>query len=305
MHESHDVVIVGGSYAGLAAALQLGRARRSVVVLDAGKRRNRFAAHSHGFLGFDGGSPDAIAEAGRANVRAYSTVELREAYATEIRGKLDAFVVRTDSGELRARRVILATGVVDDLPGVPGVAELWGRGVYHCPYCDGYERARAPLAVLASSEMSLHQALLVSEWTTDGAMTLLLNGAFEPDAEQSAQLARRHIAIERTPVVRVRDGGKDRVTVELDGGRTLEVGGLFVQPKTRIAEPFAAQLGCELEQGPMGPIYKVDPMLKETTVPGVFACGDVGAMMPAVALAVADGTRAGISAHRTLVLPTH
>jgi thioredoxin reductase len=304
MHESVDVVIVGGSYAGLAAALQLGRARRSVVVLDAGKRRNRFAAHSHGFLGFDGVSPDAIAEAGRANVRAYSTVELREAYATEIRGKLDEFVVRTDSSELHARRVIIATGVVDELPGVPGVAERWGRGVYHCPYCDGYERARAPLAVLASSEMSLHQALLVSEWSTDGATTLLLNGAFEPDAEQLAQLARRHIAIERAPVVRVRDGGKDRVIVELDGGRTLEVGGLFVQPRTRIAEPFATQLGCELDQGPMGPIYKVDPM-KETTVPGVFACGDVGAPMPAVALAVADGTRAGISAHRSLVFPSH
>lgn len=298
-----DVAIIGGSYAGLAAALQLGRARRSVVIIDAGQRRNRFASHSHGYLGFDGATPDAIAAAGRANALAYPTVQLREGYVTEIRGHIDELVVKLGTEEIVARRVILATGVVDELPPVPGLTDLWGKRVFHCPYCDGYELDRGPLAVLAVGESSLHQALLVSEWSVEGGTTFLTNGVLELDASQAAQLAAKKIAIERAPVIGVR-GTAGRAIVELADRRTLEVAGVFVAPHSRIAEPFASQLGCELEQGPLGAYYKTDPMLKETTVRGVYACGDVGLPMPNVALAVADGTRTGFAVHRSLVFPS-
>lgn len=303
MRNTFDVAIIGGSYAGLAAALQLGRARRSVVIIDAGQRRNRFATHAHGYLGFDGTPPGEIAATGRANALAYPTVELREGYVTDIRGRLDAFDVKLGADELTARRVILATGVVDELPAVPGLADLWGKSVFHCPYCHGYELDRGPIAVLAVSEGSLHQAQLVSEWSVEGGTTLLLNNALELDREQAAQLAARKIAIERAPVVGVRGGAGERAIVELADRRTLEVAGVFVAPHGRIAEPFAAQLGCELEEGPLGPYYKTDAM-KETTVRGVFACGDVGMPMGTVTLAVADGARAGMSVHRSLVFPS-
>jgi thioredoxin reductase len=298
MRDPYDAIVIGGSYAGLAAALQLGRARRRVLVLDAGQRRNRFAAHAHGFLGFDGATPEAIAAAGRANVLAYATAELREAYATEVRAADSRFVVRTAADELHARRVILATGVADELPAIPGLAERWGRGVFHCPYCHGFELDRGRLGVLAVDALSVHQAVLASEWSAEGGTTLLTNGAFEPDADQLAQLAARRISVERTAVASVR-GDRD-LALDLADGRVLPLAGVFVLPRTRIADPFAAQLGCELEHGPLGAYYKTDER-KETTVPGVFACGDVASPMPSVAFAVADGTRAGVCAHQSLV----
>src|SRR5258706_4570204 len=129
-----DVIVIGGSYAGLAAALQLGRARRRVLILDAGQRRNRFAPTSHGFLGQDGRSPDAIAAPGRADVLAYPTVALHETSVTEARAGPEGFVVRAGGEEHRSKRLILATGVVDELPPIPGLAEQWGKRAFHCPY---------------------------------------------------------------------------------------------------------------------------------------------------------------------------
>src|SRR5262245_60686394 len=135
----HDVIIIGGSYAGLAAALQLGRARRSVLILDAGQRRNRFAAHSHGFLSRDGAAPAEIAAEARKQVLAYPTVSLRELSVRELRAVDGGFAVCAVTESFRAKRLILATGVVDELPALPGLAEAWGKTAFHCPYCHGYE----------------------------------------------------------------------------------------------------------------------------------------------------------------------
>jgi thioredoxin reductase len=296
---AYDVVIIGGSYAGLAAALQLGRARRRVLVLDAGQRRNRFARHSHGFLGQDGQPPDAIAAKGRAEVLAYSTVTWREATATEARAVGDGFLVRAGSEEHRARRLILATGVVDDLPAIPGLAERWGRQVFFCPYCDGYELKLGRLGMLATSARSAHHGILVSEWAAAGKMTYLLNGAVEPTADELALMAARDITLERGSVVAVA-GDERHLDVRLADGRTRDLEALFLLPRTRLSGSFAEQLGCALEEGPMGPYYRTDPM-KETTVPGVFACGDAAVPMPSVSYAVADGVRAGTAAHQSLV----
>ncbi len=294
-----DVIVIGGSYAGIAAALQLARARRRVLVLDAGQRRNRFASSSHGFLGQDGQSPEAIAAKGRSALLAYPTAAWRAAAVTETRAIEGGFVVRAQDEEHRARKLILATGVVDELPAVPGLAERWGKSVFHCPYCHGYELGKGRVGVLAVGELSMHQAVLASEWAAPGQTTLFLNGTFEPTAEHLAELEAHGVRIEAEPVARI-GGDAPGVEVQLHYGHGVQLDGLFVLPHTRVAGPFAEQLGCELDTSPVGSFYKTDAM-KDTTVPGVFACGDAGLPMGSVAFAVADGVRAGVSAHRSLV----
>jgi thioredoxin reductase len=297
----YDVIIIGGSYAGLAAALQLGRARRSVLILDVGQRRNRFAGHSHGFLGQDGQPPGAIAAKGRAEVLAYPTVTWREARADTATRIAGGFLVRAGSEEHRGRRLILATGVVDELPAIPGLADHWGKRVFLCPYCDGYELGLGRLGVLATGAASARYAVLVSEWSAPGGTTLFCNGV-EPDAQELAQLQARRITIEREPVVGV-GGGQDSLELRLRDGRTHGVAGLFLHPRAHLAGPFAEQLGCELEMGHLGPYYKTD-VTKETTVPGVFACGDAAQPMAAVSHAVSEGVRAGTAAHQSLLFRT-
>lgn len=294
-----DVIIIGGGYAGLAAALQLGRARRSVLVLDAGERRNRFASHAHGFLGSDGVSPDLIAARGLADVLAYGTVDVRTAKVTGARRLDEGFAVSTGDAELHARRLIIATGVRDVLPPVPGLWERWGKTAFHCPYCHGYELARGTIAVLASSAMALHLGPLAAEWGGVDATTLLTNGSFELDDDARETLARHRVAVDETPVVAV-GGEAPKITVQLADGRALTLDGLFVQGRTTLGDELAASLGCALVDGPIGPYYQIDP-LKQTTAPGVFACGDAATPAGSIALAVADGTFAGVAAHRSLV----
>lgn len=296
----HDVIVVGGSYAGLAAALQLGRARRDVLVLDAGQRRNRFVSASHGFLGHDGASPDAIAAKGKAEVLAYPTVTWRDGIVTEARTVSGGFAVRAGSDEHLAKRLVLATGVVDELPPIPGLAERWGKSVFHCPYCDGYELAKGRLGVLAGGPLSTHYAMIVAEWAAPGQTTLFLDESPEPNAEQLSELALRGIAIEDEKVVGA-EGAEHGIALRLRSGRTRQLAGLFVMPHTQLPGGFDRQLGCEVETGPTGsPYFKTDAT-KETSVPGVFACGDAALALSAVSFAVADGVRAGAAAHQSLV----
>ncbi|USX13144.1 NAD(P)/FAD-dependent oxidoreductase [Oxalobacteraceae bacterium OTU3CAMAD1] len=299
MHIPHpstefDVIVIGGSYAGLSAAMQLARARRRVLVIDAGQRRNRYATHSHGFLGHDGREAAAIATDGRAQVMKYPTVRWIEGSAQRAEKVEQGLrVTLQDGGAYNALRLVLATGVVDELPPVPGLAERWGGTVFHCPYCHGYELMEGCIGVLATGPLSMHHAMMLPDW---GQVTLILNGAFEPDAEQLASLEKRGVAIERTPVKAI----TGRATVELQDGRSLEMAGLFVVSRTHSGSPMAEQLGCELEQGPMGMYVRTDAM-KATSVAGVYACGDAARMAGNVALAAADGTLAGVSAHQSLI----
>lgn len=288
-----DALVIGGSYAGLSAALQLARARRRVAVVDAGQRRNRFAATSHGFLGQDGRAPGDIAQEARAQLLAYPTVVWHEGTAATAQRQGEGFEVGLDGGvTLRAQRLVLATGVIDELPPVEGLAERWGRSVFHCPYCHGYELDGAPIGVLASSPLALHHALLLPDW---GPTTLLLNGAFTPDAEQARALAARGVVVEATPVARLTGAA----TVELRDGRRLPLAGLFTATRTRMASPLAEQLGCEFEPGPVGPYLR--RTMTATTVPGVFACGDAAMPFGSVALAVGDGAMTGSATHRSLI----
>lgn len=290
-----DAVVIGGSYAGLSAALQLARARRRVAVIDAGQRRNRFASESHGFLTRDGQMAVAIAQAGRLDVAAYPTVQWIDGSAIDARADGDGFTVDLDGAQqLHGRRLVLATGVRDELPPIEGLAERWGRSVFHCPYCHGYELQQGAIGILANDEMAFHQAMLLPDW---GNVTLFTNGRYTPDAEQRAAMDKRGVlAIDDTPVVRI----EDAATVVLADGRRIPHAGLFTYGRLHMASPIAERLGCEFDEGPLGPFIRTD-MAKQTTVPGVFAGGDATRPAGNVAIAVADGAMAGLGAHRSLV----
>jgi len=288
-----DVIIIGGSYAGLSAALPLARARRQVTVVDAGRRRNRFASHSHGFLGRDGHAPAAIAQEAKQQLLAYPSVRWIEGEATQATPNAQGFDVLVNDQTLSASRLVLAGGVVDQLPEVHGLNERWGRSVFHCPYCHGYELNRGAIGVLATSELAMHHAQLLPEW---GTVTLLLNGAFAPDAAQTQLLQRCGVQLESSRVLRL----VDHASAVLEDGRTLQFSGIFTMPNTRMASELPHQLGCALEQGPVGSYLKVNPLM-ETSVPGVFACGDNARGFGNVAMAVGDGAMAGASVHRSLV----
>lgn len=291
----HDVIIVGGSYAGLSAALPLARARRSVLVIDAGVRRNRSASAAHGFLTQDGVPPAEVAALGREQVLRYGTVRWLDGHVDQAEAVDGGFRV-TVSGQPAqlARRLILATGVVDGLPDIPGLAPRWGRSVFHCPYCHGYELERGRIGVLATSPMSIHHALMLPEW---GPTTFFLNGVLAPDAGQLAELAARGVAVEAGAV---RSLGGAPVDVEMADGRVFPLAGLFVLPHTTMAGPLAAQLGCTLEEGPLGTFIRTDET-KATSVPGVFACGDAARAAGSLPFAVGDGAMAGVAAHRSLI----
>ena len=194
---------------------------------------------------------------------------------------------------------MLATGVVDELPDVPGLRERWGASVLHCPYCHGYEVADRRLGVLAVGEMSLHQALLLPDWSAD--VTLFTNGAFSPDADQQATLARRGVRTETRGVDALVGDAPELAGVRLQDGEMVELDALFIATRTHMASPLAEQLGCAFDDGPFGPVVRADAK-RETTVPGVYAAGDAARVPHNATWASADGVTAGISAHQSLAL---
>ncbi len=293
----YDVAIIGGSYAGMASALQLLRARRSVLVIDEGKRRNRFSNESHGFLTQDGVDPAAIAQRARAQLEAYPTLTWADTVAIGIEGERDHFVVTTQKAvRFEARRILLAIGVIDHLPPIAGLAERWGKSVFHCPYCDGYELDQGQIGVIAVGPMSTHQAELLTEW---GAVTLLTNNALGLDDVARRHLEARGVVIDETPIECI-DGTAD---VHLAGGSKLSFAGLFVATRCEPASPIAADTGCVLEETPLGIQLRLSEA-NETSIPGIFACGDVARAPHSVSRAVGDGALAGLHVHRSLVWPS-
>lgn len=288
----HDVIVIGGSYAGISASLQLARARRRVLVIDAGERRNRRATHAHGFLGQDGVDPAMIAAKGRAEVLAYPTAKWLQARAESVVRTDEGFAVTANGEGYFGKRLILALGVVDQLPEIPGIAERWGESAFHCPYCHGYELNGERVGVLATGAHSIHHAMMLPDWSP----TTYFPRGFDPTPEERAGLERRGVTIESAAVTQV----SERATVHLADGRALSFAGLFVLPRNRVAGSFARDLALEMEDGPVGAFIKTD-MTKATSVPGVFACGDATMAAGSLAFAVADGARAGLGTHRSLI----
>ncbi|RZL86439.1 MAG: NAD(P)/FAD-dependent oxidoreductase, partial [Variovorax sp.] len=250
---------------------------------------------SHGFLTQDGRPPGEIAADGKAQLLRYPRVTWLDGLARDACVAPDGrLAFRVGDVGFSAARLILATGVRDELPPVPGLAERWGRSVFHCPYCHGYELDGGDIGIVAASPLAQHHALMLPDW---GRTTLFLDGRFTPNDEELAALARRGTRVEAVPIARI-DGEAD---VVLADGRVLAMAGLFTQPRTRLASPLAEQLGCALEDGPMGPFIKVGPV-QDTSVANVFACGDAARGAGNVALAVGDGVMAGLGAHRASML---
>lgn len=239
-----DFAVVGGSYAGLSAALQLARARRQVTVIDAGLRRNRFvddaSGTSHGFLSRDGVAPGEIAAQARRQLLRYPSVRWLDGIAEDAHRCADGrFALRVGVSTVMTDRLVLAIGVRDEMPDVAGLSERWGRSVFHCPYCHGYEMEEGPIGIIATSEVARHHAVMLPDW---GTTTLFLNGAYHPSGEDLAAFARRGTHVEAARILRV-DGVAD---VILEDGRVMCMRGLFTQPRAHIASPIGSQLGCAL-----------------------------------------------------------
>ncbi len=295
----NDVIIIGGSFAGLAAALQLGRARRKVIVLDTGLPRNRFAGHSHGLLGHDHKPPlDILAEARDQLVR-YPTVKLVAARAEKVSGAIDDFCVLTDDNEsLRARRLILSYGVADQMPNVPGFAENWGTSIVPCPYCDGFEVADQHWGLVWSGPQSHNYVRLYHDWTD--ALTVFADGHDIPSDIQ-ADLSRRHVPVIDARITEIVRHGNHGATVKLDTGPDVAVDILFAHPRNNPSASLHESLGLSTVNTPFGIALKVDER-RETNVPGIYAAGDLAnPLMASVTLAISHGATAGISAQQSML----
>jgi len=293
----HDAIVIGGSFAGLSAATYIARGRRTVAIIDTGLPRNRFAAHSHGFLGQDGSEPGAILVTARAQVEAYPTVSFISGEAISVSGARDGFVVKlADGTEVEGRRIVLAFGVSDSLPDLPGLRERWGNSVIHCPYCHGFEFSGQQLGVLNMHPRSSHQAQLISEW---GPTTFYLNGGEIAD-DARAELEKRGVAIESRPVTALHGEGKSLSAIEFADGSERPIDALYIGAPTRLNSSIAAELGCAMEEGQVGPFIRTDGM-KMTSVPGVYAAGDITRAMHNVTFAASDGVMAGVAVHASLI----
>ncbi|MBP1203022.1 thioredoxin reductase [Duganella sp. 1411] len=296
----NDVIIIGGSFAGLAAALQLGRARRKVTVLDTCRPRNRFAGHSHGLLGHDHKPPlDILAEA-RQQLARYPTVRLVHARADSISGAIDDFCVVTDDNEsLRARRLILSYGVADQMPDVPGFADGWGTSIVPCPYCDGFEVAGQHWGLVWSGPPSHNYVRLYQDWT--GTLTVFADGHdIAPDIR--ADLARRNTSVVDGRIAEIARHGSHHATVKLDTGADVAVDILFAHPRNKPSASLHESLGLATVETPLGIALKVDER-RETSIPGIYAAGDLAnPLMPSVTTAIAHGATAGISAQQSMLV---
>ncbi|ULR42561.1 NAD(P)/FAD-dependent oxidoreductase [Rhizobium sp. K102] len=296
---SYEVIVIGGNFAGLSAAMQLARARRRVLLIDAGMPRNRFSQAAHGFLGQDGRAPAAIMEEGKRQLSLYPNITLRDGKVVHAQKQDDQFIVGIEGGgEERARRLILATGVSDTLPEIAGLGDRWGRSVLHCPYCHGYEVSGGELGVLANHQHSAHSAMMIPDW---GATTFFTQAQFEPDEEQLARLTARGVRIEHSPVVELLGDSPKLEAVRLADGRIAPLDAIFVAPKTAMASPIAEQLGCAFDDGMFGPVIRIGEN-KETSITGVFAAGDAASSMHSGTLASASGVLAGVHCHQSLVM---
>lgn len=290
-----DVAVIGGSFAGMSAALQLARACRTVVIIDLGRPRNAAADRAHGCLGWDGCAPGVLLQTARRQLVAYHGVRWIAEEAVSVAGSAKTqFEVAIASGAaVLAKRLILAHGVIDHLPELPGLQQRWGSTVLHCPYCHGYEVRNQRLGLLlATGQDAVGHARFLSEW---GQITVFHRGDHGDGALDllERELAHSGIALERSPLLAV----SDDASADLADGRRVVLGALFVHPEARLASPIACHLGCKLEAA--GCIST--DSAKQTTVEGVFACGDAARFAGNIALAIGEGALAGVAAHRSLL----
>ncbi len=285
----YDVVIVGGGPGGHAAALALGRARKRVLLCDAGPRRNANAVHLHNFVTRDGTPPDAFRKIARAELATYPNVELRDALVEEISGPRGAFRVRLPTVTVEARRVLLCTGMIDETLAIDGFREHWGHSIFQCPYCHGWEARDRRWGYLARAEHLGHLVpfgLQLRGWTSE--VTVFTNGEVELASEALEKLAAGGVRVQTAPIARLEGASGKLASIVLEGGVTIACDALFAHPPQRHVDVVRA-LGLALDDDGY---VRVDPMRKETSIPGIFAAGDLTTRMQGAIFAAAAGVQA-------------
>lgn len=293
---TYDVIIVGGSYAGLSAAMALGRSLRNVLIIDSGKPCNIQTPYSHNFLTQDGVEPKKISDLARQQVLTYQTVKQINGTATHGYKTGTLFSIKLETGEVfKSRKLLVATGVIDILPAIPGLAACWGISVLHCPYCHGYEVSHTKIGLLGNGDLAFELSRLISHWTNN--LVLFTNGASTLTNEQTQKIAAHKIVIVEDEIdyIEHRDGKIEQVVFK--NGRTEKIHALFARGTFRQHCDIPSQLGCLFtEHGHI----KIDD-LQRTTVSGVYAAGDNTTMLRAVAAAVAAGNKAGALINKELI----
>lgn len=291
-----DVIIIGGSYSGLAAAMALGRALRKVLIIDSGEPCNRQTPHSHNFITQDGKPPHAIAALAKQQVEEYKTVEFHKDLVTNGNEKEEGFEVHTQSGmQFTAKKLIFATGIKDIMPGIPGFAESWGISVLHCPYCHGYEVRDQITGILGNGNFGYEFSVLISNWTKD--LTLYTNGKSTLSVEQTIKLHHHNIPIIEDKIERLEQESGHLKQIIFKNGSSKQIKTLYTRPGFIQHCPVPEMLGCALNEDGY---IKVDSSHR-TNVPGVFACGDNATRLRTVANAVAMGTTAGMMLNKELI----
>lgn len=284
----YDVLIVGAGPSGLSAALALGRARKQVLLCDSGPRRNALAKRIHNFVTRDGTPPDEFRRIAREQLLEYPNVKVQDTRVVSVTGEKGAFRVALGEATVDARRILLCTGMVDQVLPIDGFRELWGHAIFQCPYCHGWEIKERPWGCLVSAENASHAALFASMlrgWTSN--LVVFTSGAVELSEETKSQLGAMAIRIETSPVARLVAEDERLLAVELANGTRVPCEALFAHPPQQQV-PLVRELGVELDEDGF---IKVDTMRRETSIPGVYASGDLTTRAQGAVLAAADGVR--------------
>lgn len=294
--KEYDVIIIGGSYSGLAAAMALGRALRNVLVIDSGNPCNKQTPHSHNFLTNDGKTPAEIASIAKEQVVKYESVRLLNGTVTNGRKMANGYEIVLTSGEVyNAKKLVFATGIKDIMPSIPGFAECWGISVLHCPYCHGYEVRHQKTGILANGDLAFELATLISNWTNE--LTVFTNGLSALSDIQLAKLEKHNIQIVEDNISKLNHDKGYITEVVFEDGRSISLAAMYARLPFMQHSSLPEQLGCEIS--PDGYI-KIDQAQK-TTVHGVFACGDNTIRMRTVANAVSMGTTTGLMVNKELI----
>lgn len=301
-NSNYDVIIVGGGAAGLASAVSLARARRRVLVVDAGNPRNAPASHAHNYLGLEGIPPLELLQKGRDEATSYGA-EIREGTVTDISGSSGAFAVTLGGGtQFDARRLLITTGLTDELPDIPGLAERWGRDVLHCPYCHGWE-VRDNTVGIIGGPFGVHQALMWRQWADD---VVLFAQDHEPGAEDYEKLAARGVSVVTDKIAELVTVDDTLTGVRLVSGTTVAVQSVVVKPRFAANADILSRLGLDVTEMMMGDVpagasFVATDEKGETSVPGVFAAGNVASPMDNVIGSAAAGVRAAGGVNAALI----
>jgi len=294
--ELFDVIIVGGSYAGLSAAMALGRSLKNVLIIDSGKPCNRQTPHSHNFLTRDGETPANLAAISKAQVSAYPTLKFLDGLAESAKKTGNGFSITTaDQQIFNAKKLIIAAGVKDIFPSIKGFAECWGISVLHCPYCHGYEVKGKATGVIANGEIGFEFTKLISNWTKD--LTLFTNGATDINPDDQAKLFTKNINIVEKKIEEIIHQNGIVKYLKFKDGSNQKLDAIYARVGVEHNTKVITDLNIELsEQG-----YIAINTFKQTNVAGVYAAGDCTTMMRSVASSVADGNSAGAILNKELV----